>query len=59
MNKLYINKPVSLVFSVLELSETLMYKFWYFWYDYVKPRQRLLNYEFDRPLTKGTGYSIN
>ena len=38
MNKLYINKPVSLVFSVLELSETLMYKFWYFWYDYVKPR---------------------
>ena len=36
--QVYINKPASLVFSVLELSEKLMYKFWRFWYDYVKPR---------------------
>ena len=61
MNKtqVYIYKPVSLVSSVLELSEKLMYKFWYFWYDYVKPIYRLFYYEFNRSLTKGTGYSIN
>ena len=29
------NKPVYLGFSVLELSEILMYEFWY---DYVKPK---------------------
>ena len=29
------NKPVYLGFSILELSKTLMYKFWY---DYVKPK---------------------
>ena len=57
--QVYIYKPVSLVSSVLELSEKLMYKFWYFWYDYVKPIYRLFYYEFNRSLTKGTGYSIN
>ena len=36
--QVYINKPASLVFSVLELSEKLIHKFWCFWYDYVKPR---------------------
>ena len=36
--QVYINKPVSLVFSVLELREKLMYEFWCFWYDYVKLR---------------------
>ena len=29
------NKPVYLGFSILELSEILMYEFWY---DYVKPK---------------------
>ena len=29
------NKPVYLGLSVLELSKTLMYEFWY---DYVKPK---------------------
>ena len=29
------NKPVHLGLSVLELSETLTYEFWY---DYVKPK---------------------
>ena len=29
------NKPVSLGFSILELSKILMYEFWY---DYVKPK---------------------
>ena len=29
------NKPVHLGLSILELSEILMYKFWY---DYVKPK---------------------
>ena len=30
------NKPVHLRLSILELSEMLMYEF--FWYDYVKPK---------------------
>ena len=50
--QVYISKLGSLIFSVLELSEKIMYQFWYFSYDYVKPRYRLFNYEFDRPLTK-------
>ena len=29
------NKPVHLGLSILELSKTLMYEFWY---DYVKPK---------------------
>ena len=37
MNKtqIYINKPVYLGLSILELSKILMYEFWY---DYVKPK---------------------
>ena len=30
-----VNKPVYLALSILELSKTLMYEFWY---DYVKPK---------------------
>ena len=30
------NKPVYLDFSILEISKTLMYSFWY---DYTKPKQ--------------------
>ena len=29
------NKPVCLAFSILEISKTLMYEFWY---DYIKPK---------------------
>ena len=32
--KVKMNKPVYLGFSILEISKTLMYEFWY---DYVKP----------------------
>ena len=32
--EILLNKPVYLVLSILELSEILMYEFWY---DYVKP----------------------
>ena len=35
ITEITMNKPVSLGLSVLELSKTLMYKFWY---DYVKPK---------------------
>ena len=35
--KVKMNKPVNLDFSILEISKTLMYKFWCdyikFWYD--------------------------
>ena len=33
--KLKMNKPVYLGFSILEISKTLMYEFWY---DYMKPK---------------------
>ena len=33
--KVKMNKPVYLGFSILEISKTLMYKFWY---DYMKPK---------------------
>ena len=33
--KVKMNKPVYLVLSILEISKTLMYEFWY---DYVKPK---------------------
>ena len=33
--KVKMNKPVSLGFSILEISQTLMYEFWY---DYMKPK---------------------
>ena len=33
--KIKINKPIYLGLSILEISETLMYKFWY---DYMKPK---------------------
>ena len=33
--KLIMNKPVYLGFSILEISKTLMYEFWY---DYMKPK---------------------
>ena len=35
--KVKINKPVYLVLSILEISKTLMYKFWY---DCIKPKYR-------------------
>ena len=31
------SKPVYLGISILDISETLMYKFWY---DYIKPKSR-------------------
>ena len=31
------NKPVYLGFSILEISKTLMYEFWY---DYIKPKNQ-------------------
>ena len=34
MTKVKMNKPVYLGFSILEISKTLMYEFWY---DYMKP----------------------
>ena len=33
--KVKINKPVYLGFSILQISKTLMYEFWY---DYMKPK---------------------
>ena len=33
--KVKMNKPVYLDFSILEISKTLMYKFWY---EYIKPK---------------------
>ena len=33
--KIKMNKPVYLGFSMLEISKTLMYEFWY---DYIKPK---------------------
>ena len=33
--KVKMNKPVYLVFSILEISKILMYEFWY---DYIKPK---------------------
>ena len=33
--KVKMNKPVYLGFSILEISKTLMYEFWY---DYMKPK---------------------
>ena len=35
MTKLKMNKPVYLGLSILEISKTLMYEFWY---DYMKPK---------------------
>ena len=35
ITEILINKPVYLGLSILELSEVLMYEFWY---DYVKPK---------------------
>ena len=35
--QILMNKPVHLGFSILELSKTLMYEFWY---DCVKPKYR-------------------
>ena len=33
--KVKVNKPVNLGLSILEISKTLMYEFWY---DYIKPK---------------------
>ena len=33
--KVKLNKPVHLGISILDISETLMYKFWYY---YIKPK---------------------
>ena len=35
--KVKMNKPTYLRLSILEISKTLMYKFWY---DYMKPKYR-------------------
>ena len=35
MTKVKMNKPVYLALSILEISKTLMYEFWY---DYMKPK---------------------
>ena len=35
--QIHMNKPVYLGLSILELSEIVMYEFWY---DYVKPKDR-------------------
>ena len=35
ITEILINKPVHLGLAILELSEILMYEFWY---DYVKPK---------------------
>ena len=35
--KVKMNKPVYLGMSILDISKTLMYKFWY---DYIKPKYR-------------------
>ena len=35
--KVKLNKPVYLGMSILDISKTLMYEFWY---DYVKPKYR-------------------
>ena len=37
MIKVKMNKPVYLGLSILEISTTLMYEFWY---DYIKPKYR-------------------
>ena len=40
--KVKMNKPVHLGLSILEISKTLMYEFWY---DYIKPKyQNNANY---------------
>ena len=36
-SQIHMNKPVYLGLSILELSEIVMYEFWY---DYVKPKDR-------------------
>ena len=35
--KVKMNKPIYLGFSILEISKTLMYEFWY---DYMKPKYK-------------------
>ena len=35
--QIFINKPVSLSISILEISKIVMYEFWY---DYVKPKYK-------------------
>ena len=35
MDKIKMNKPVYLGLSILEITKTLMYEFWY---DYIKPK---------------------
>ena len=37
-HKSKINNPVYLGFSILEISKTLMYEFWY---DYIKPKYQI------------------
>ena len=37
MTKVKVNKPVYLGLSILEISKTLMYEFWY---NYIKPKYR-------------------
>ena len=36
-SQIYMNKPVYLGLSILELNKILMYEFWY---DYLKPKHR-------------------
>ena len=41
-NQTYLNEPVYLGLSILKSSKALMYEFWY---DYVKPKYAMQNFQ--------------